>query len=200
MSLFTLTSPSEGFFKDRGSKFLSFAFPVQNEEEVKENLSQLKLSYPDARHICYAFVLGADQNVYRASDDGEPSNSAGAPILGQLRSNNLTNVLVAVVRYFGGTKLGVPGLIQAYRESTNDAIKQSRLLAYQEMSRLKLVFNYDQSGMVDQLVGLFDELQIDKVFEAQCTFTFRMPKRVVARFIEEAKARRLEVKGVSTQK
>lgn len=200
MSFSTLKSQSEGFYKDRGSKFLSFAFPVQNEEEVKVRLDELKLSYPDARHVCYAFVLGANQDVYRASDDGEPSNSAGAPILGQLRSNNLTNVLVAVVRYFGGTKLGVPGLIQAYKESTTDAINQARLLPFEEMSNVVLVFSYEQSGMVDQLIGLFENLQIEKVFEAECKFTIRMPKRIEDEFKSEAERRRLKVEGGPTQK
>lgn len=200
MSFSTLKSQSEGFYKDRGSKFLSFAFPVQNEEEVKVRLDELKLSYPDARHVCYAFVLGANQDVYRASDDGEPNNSAGAPILGQLRSNNLTNVLVAVVRYFGGTKLGVPGLIQAYKESTTDAINQARLLPFEEMSNVVLVFSYEQSGMVDQLIGLFENLQIEKVFEVECKFTIRMPKQIEDEFKSEAERRRLKVEGGPTQK
>jgi len=113
---FTIKHESEGFYKEKGSKFLAFAYPVQDEAAVKERTSELKKVYYDARHHCYAYILGHDGEQYRASDDGEPNHSAGDPILGQIKSNNLTNTLIVVVRYFGGTKLGISGLINAYKK------------------------------------------------------------------------------------
>ena len=124
----TIQKKSEGIYKEKGSKFIAYAYPIKTEEEVRPLLKSLKKEYYDARHHCYAFVLGKDKKRFRAADDGEPSNSAGAPILGQIRSLDLTNVLVVVVRYFGGTKLGVPGLITAYREAAKDALNQSTIV------------------------------------------------------------------------
>jgi putative IMPACT (imprinted ancient) family translation regulator len=110
-SYITIKSGVQGLYKEKGSKFLAFAYPVESEEEVKQRLLELRKAYYDARHHCYAYVLGAEKEKYRATDDGEPNHSAGDPILGQIRSRNLTNVLVVVVRYFGGVKLGVGGLV-----------------------------------------------------------------------------------------
>ena len=112
-SFLTISDPTEGFLKDRGSKFLSFSFPVISEEEIKANLELLRSQYHDARHHCYAWVLGIDHQTYRSNDDGEPSHAAGDPILGQIRSYHLTNIVFVVIRYFGGTNHGRPGLINA---------------------------------------------------------------------------------------
>src|SRR5689334_3258152 len=114
-SFLTIESVSEGIFKEKGSKFLAFAYPVSSESDIKLRLEELRKKYFDATHHCYAWMLGSDKKHFRAADDGEPNHSAGAPILGQIKSKNLTNVLVVVVRYFGGTKLGVGGLTQAYK-------------------------------------------------------------------------------------
>src|SRR5689334_14470624 len=114
-SILTLKSDGKGIYKEKGSKFLGFAYPVSSESEIKERIASLKSEYFDARHHCFAWILGPEKKQFRAFDDGEPNHSAGDPILGQIRSRNLTNVLVVVVRYFGGTKLGVGGLIAAYR-------------------------------------------------------------------------------------
>ena len=118
----TISKPSEGLFKDRGSKFIAFAYPVSTEEEIKEIQEKLRSDYHDARHHCYAYMLGKDKNVFRANDDGEPSSTAGKPILGQIKSYDLTNILIIVIRYFGGTKLGVSGLINAYKTAADDSI------------------------------------------------------------------------------
>ncbi len=118
----TLESPAEGTYREKGSRFLAFGFPVQNEEEIRNILASLRKKYHDARHHCYAYRLGTTGEAYRVNDDGEPSGTAGKPILGQLLSNNLTHVLVVVVRYFGGTLLGTGGLITAYRSATADMI------------------------------------------------------------------------------
>ncbi|WP_051296330.1 IMPACT family protein [Eisenibacter elegans] len=122
-----ITAPSEGLYKEKGSKFLAFALPVDSEEDVKQHLAALKKQYYDARHHCYAYCLGEQAEHYRANDDGEPNHSAGDPILGQIRAHQLTNTLVVVVRYFGGTKLGVSGLIQAYRTAASEALSTAAI-------------------------------------------------------------------------
>ena len=118
----SIPGPAEGLFKDNGSRFISFAFPVETEEEVKSIVGDLKKKYHDARHHCYAYRLGYLGDKFRANDDGEPSSSAGRPILGQIDSRGLSDVLVVVVRYFGGIKLGIPGLIRAYKTSTAEPL------------------------------------------------------------------------------
>ena len=132
----TLKSPSEGIYKEKGSKFLAFAFPVNNEGDIKEKLEEIRKAYHDARHHCYAWVLGADKSRFRANDDGEPSNSAGKPILGKLQSHDLSQILIIVVRYFGGVKLGVGGLINAYRSAADDAIQNGTIVK----RRMKTIF------------------------------------------------------------
>ncbi|PLX14682.1 MAG: YigZ family protein, partial [Marinilabiliales bacterium] len=124
----TISKPSEGLFKDRGSKFLAFAYPVSSEEEIKAFQEQLRSDYHDARHHCYAYMLGPKKENYRANDDGEPSSTAGKPILGQIRSFDLTNILIVVIRYFGGTKLGVGGLINAYKTAAEEALKNAKII------------------------------------------------------------------------
>jgi uncharacterized YigZ family protein len=124
-SYFTIKEASQGVFKDRGSKFLACAFTVIAENEIKEHLSALRKEHPSARHHCYAWRLGAGKEAWRANDDGEPSGTAGKPILGQIQSYDLTNVLIVVVRYFGGTLLGASGLINAYKSAAADAIKNA---------------------------------------------------------------------------
>lgn len=124
----TIEKPAEGIFRDRGSKFLAYAYPVINESELKSQLSVLKSEHPKANHHCWAMRLTPDRSVFRLNDDGEPSGTAGRPILNTLLSQNLTNVAVVVVRYFGGTLLGVPGLINAYKTAAEDALKQATII------------------------------------------------------------------------
>ncbi|MCT4638671.1 MAG: YigZ family protein [Bacteroidales bacterium] len=140
----TLDSNSEGLYKEKGSKFIAYAYPVTSEEQIKEIVAGLKKEYYDARHHCFAFRLGSDGKRYRANDDGEPSGSAGKPIYGQLLSYELTNVLVVVIRYFGGTKLGVPGLIRAYREATVDAIESNTIIE----KTVDVIFNIEFDYLV----------------------------------------------------
>ena len=118
----TITNPSEGYYTEKRSRFISFAIPVRTVEEVKTEIARLRKEYYDARHVCWAYMLGADRKTYRANDDGEPSSTAGKPILGQINSNELTDVLIVVVRYFGGIELGTSGLIVAYRTAAAEAI------------------------------------------------------------------------------
>ena len=123
-----IASTFEGLYKEKGSKFFAFAFPVKDEKQVKEHIDSLKKIHFDARHHCYAYILGADKSKTRANDDGEPAHTAGTPILNQIRSSGLTNILVVVVRYFGGTKLGVPGLINAYKLAACEVISQVEVI------------------------------------------------------------------------
>ena len=138
----TVQRRSEGIFRDRGSKFLAFAYPVYSVEEIKEVLAGLRKEYHGARHHCYAYRLGASKEVFRVQDDGEPSGSAGYPILGQIRSNDLSNILIVVVRYFGGTLLGVGGLIHAYRSAAASAIDNAVIVSAAEQELIELRFPY----------------------------------------------------------
>ncbi|NVK50321.1 MAG: YigZ family protein [Cyclobacteriaceae bacterium] len=151
-SFFTLSSESSGLFKEKNSKFYYFAFPVKNEDEIKVHLEQLRKKFFDARHHCYAYSLGKDGEIFRANDDGEPNHSAGDPILGQIRSFGLTNVLIVVVRYFGGTKLGMSGLIQAYKTSARLAIEENEIKEDFLRSRIRVKFPYSQMNEVMKLI------------------------------------------------
>jgi uncharacterized YigZ family protein len=124
----TITNPSQGSFRDKGSRFLAFAFPAGSEQEVKKHLDSLKKQYYDATHHCYAYVLGFDKSAYRINDDGEPSGTAGRPIYGQILSYDLTNILIVVIRYYGGTNLGVPGLINAYKTASVEALSNATIV------------------------------------------------------------------------
>jgi uncharacterized YigZ family protein len=148
----SILETSEGFFKDKGSKFFAFAFHVTNEEEINLRREELKKKYYDARHHVYAFMLGADKQTFRSSDDGEPSNSSGPPILGQIRSHDLSDILIVVIRYFGGTKLGIPGLINAYRTAADDAIKNAKVVIKTVKQKIILKFEYSQMNNVMRFI------------------------------------------------
>ena len=164
----TIAQKSSGLFKDRGSKFHRFAYPIKDEEEIKTYLEELKKEFYDARHYCYAFILGADGQHFRASDDGEPAHSAGDPILGQIRSLELTHCLVVVVRYFGGTKLGVPGLINAYRTAAREALENSRIVKKFITFRMSIHFPYSRMNDVMQMTKSLDLKVINQNFELDC--------------------------------
>jgi uncharacterized YigZ family protein len=143
-SYFTLKESAEGLYKDKGSKFIAYSFPVKDVEEIKEIIALLKIDHPKARHVCYAYRLGNTPEEARSNDDGEPSGSAGKPILNTLISNNLHYTLVAVVRYFGGTLLGVPGLIHAYKEASLDALKEENIFLKEPEKVIQIAFDYFQ--------------------------------------------------------
>ncbi len=150
----TLSEPSEGIYKDKGSKFITYAYPISTEEEIKPLVDELKKKYYDARHHCFAWQLGTDGNRFRANDDGEPSGTAGKPILGQIRSNELTNLLVVVIRYFGGTKLGTSGLIHAYKEATIDAINNGNVVERTVNDFYRINFDY---GVMNDIMRIIKE-------------------------------------------
>lgn len=164
----TIAAHAEGLYKEKGSKFIALAYPVSDEEGIKNVLEEIKKKYYDARHHCYAYRLGKEGLVFRANDAGEPNHSAGDPILGQLRSYNLTDVLIVVVRYFGGTKLGVGGLINAYKTAAADAIENSNIITKIASADIHLQFDYLAMNDVMRLVKDYD-LQIKKQeFENTC--------------------------------
>jgi uncharacterized YigZ family protein len=167
-SFSTLEKPSQGLYKEKGSKFLAFAYPVKNEMEIRERLAALRKEYFDARHHCYAWMLGPEKKEFRANDDGEPNHSAGDPILGQIRSNNLTNVLIVVVRYFGGTKLGVGGLIAAYKAAAADALREGNSIEEEVMVDLEWDFSYSNMNEVMRLVKEFDLHLLKQQFDTEC--------------------------------
>ena len=148
----TIETASTGLFKDKGSKFLSYAFPVKNEEEVKEILQNLKKEHHSARHHCYAWRIGTEEITTRANDDGEPSSTAGKPILGQLQSFDVTNVLLVVVRYFGGTLLGTSGLINAYKNASIDAMNNAKIVSKLIECEFELNFTYPLMNTVMQTI------------------------------------------------
>jgi len=148
----TIAEPSQGSFRDKGSKFLAFAFPASSELEVKYHLDTLRKKYYDATHHCYAYILGFDKSAYRVNDDGEPSGTAGRPIYGQLLSADLTNTLIVVVRYYGGTNLGVPGLIHAYKTAANDAISNATILTKIVKETYEIQYPYEVMNDVMKII------------------------------------------------
>ncbi|HEC43166.1 MAG TPA: YigZ family protein [Bacteroides sp.] len=148
----TIEKRSEGLFRDRGSKFLAFAFPVSSTKEIKSIQERLRKEYHDARHHCYAYRLGAAKNEVRANDDGEPSNSAGKPILGQIQAYDLSNVLVIVIRYFGGTLLGVGGLINAYRSAAAEALKKATIIDAVETDLIEISYTYPLTNAIKKII------------------------------------------------
>ena len=164
----TLKHDSEAIFKEKGSKFLAFAYPVADEQEVKMKLDFLRKKYFDARHHCYGYMLGKENEIFRANDDGEPNHSAGDPILGQIRSYQLTNILIVVVRYFGGTKLGVGGLIQAYKTAALEAILNNEVITAIVQKKLLLQFDYIAMNDVMKMIKDYDLEILDQSFDNIC--------------------------------
>lgn len=184
----TLAEPAEGFYKEKGSKFIARVVPVSSEEEIKEVLESLRKEFYDARHHCYAFVLQPDGSRYRANDDGEPNHSAGDPILGQLRSYNLTNTLAVVIRYFGGTKLGVGGLIHAYKTATADALDQAKIITKTIREEYILQFDYPLTNEVMRLCDSYAAEILQQEFTDSCKMEVGIRQLMSERFLAEAEA------------
>ncbi len=175
-SFLTIEKKSEGIFKDKGSRFLAFAFPVESEAEINIILENVRKEFHDARHHCYAWRLGADLSSFRAVDDGEPGNSAGKPILGQIISFQLTNLLVIVVRYFGGTLLGVGGLMQAYKTASMEALKNANILKKYVFATYLLKFRYEDMNTVMKVLKDMNLEQWDQKFELNCELKLKVRK------------------------
>jgi uncharacterized YigZ family protein len=180
----TIEKPAEGIFRDRGSKFLAFAYPISSENEIKEIIAQLKSEHPKANHHCWAMRLGIDRSVFRINDDGEPSGTAGKPILNTLLSRNVTNILVVVVRYFGGTLLGVPGLINAYKTATEEALNTAKIIEKTLNDVYTIRFDYLQMNDVMKVVK-DDNLEIlGQQFDNTCVIRVGIRKMQVNRSVE----------------
>ena len=192
----TIENRSEGYFKDKGSKFFAFAFPVKTEEETKEILNSIKKEHHSARHHCYAWRIGTEEITSRANDDGEPSSTAGKPILGQLQRYELTNIFLVVVRYFGGTLLGTSGLIHAYRTAADEAIKNAIVVTRVIKERYCLKFTYREMNEVMQTIKQ-ENLDINESrFDLDCRLVFSVRKSEAGR-IESLFA---QIHGVEVKK
>ena len=165
----TIAAPSEGLYKEKGSKFLAFAYPVRTQEEVKAHLDRLRKEYFDARHHCYAYILGPRKDAFRANDDGEPSGTGGRPIHGQLLSADLTDTLIVVVRYFGGILLGASGLANAYKAAARDAIDHATIVEKTIDCRYRLSFKYEAMNDVMRILKDFDLKPLNQQFDLDCT-------------------------------
>jgi len=171
----TLKLLSEGEYREKGSKFIAYAVTCTSEEEAKGYLNEWRKAHHQARHVCYAYRFGYEMKVFRANDDGEPSNSAGAPILGQIQSFELTDVLIGVVRYFGGTKLGVGGLINAYRTAAKEALESGEIIELPVLKSVKVEFSYDQMPDVMKLVKSYELSTRNNDFGLNCSFSVDLP-------------------------
>lgn len=192
MKYLTIGTASEGIYKEKGSKFLSFAFPVNSDEDVNLHLAQLRKKYHDARHHCYAYVLGKEGKIQRTNDDGEPNHSAGDPILGQLRSRGLTNALIVVVRYFGGIKLGVGGLIHAYREAAAEALANNAILETEDVHSITVGFGYLSMNEVMRVVKDHQLGIADQSFDNECQLVLH----VADSQLEQVKSKLQEIEGL----
>ena len=180
----TLAAPAEGLYKEKGSKFLAFAFPVSTLDEVKAHLDRLRKDYFDARHHCYAYILGPRKDAFRANDDGEPSGTGGRPIHGQLLSADLTDTLVVVVRYFGGILLGASGLANAYKTAARDAIDHATIIEKTIDCRYRLTFAYETMNDVMRILKDFDLKPQNPNYDMQCTLDVSVRQSQSVRFYD----------------
>lgn len=176
----TIINSSDGGYREKGSKFLSFACPVSSHAEIEAAINTIRKDHPKSRHVCYAYRLGTDETEEKAADAGEPGGSAGLPILNQLRSSELINVLIVVVRYFGGTKLGIPGLIHAYRSAAMDAIDHAEIVTREPSTIIRLETDYASANKVYQLVTMVEGKILHQDFGTLCRWEIEMPLRMAA--------------------
>ena len=171
-----IVDSSSGLYKEKGSKFIAYCYPIYSKEEAKIKIEKVKKIEYAARHYCYAYILYADKSSQRANDDGEPSYTAGKPILGQILSNNLTNTLIVVARYFGGIKLGVPGLINAYKKAAADAISKSNIITKSVREQYEVNFRYPQINDVMRIIKRHDIEILNTDLEIKCKIIFAVTK------------------------
>ncbi len=180
----TIVTPTEGLFKDKGSKFLAYAYPVSSEDDLKGYLAVLRKEHHAARHHCWAYKIGNNGEQFRCSDDGEPSNSAGKPILGQLDSFGITNVAVIVVRYFGGILLGVGGLMQAYKEATKDALAKAEIVEKVVQSYFVVNFSYEQNNAVMNVLKRSRCEILSQLFNESCSLRCAVAQNIADECVE----------------
>lgn len=183
----TVLGESQGMYKEKGSKFIGIAVPCASPEQAKVFIEEWKKNHHQARHVCYAYVFGLDKDIYRANDDGEPNNSAGQPILGQIRAFDLTNVLVGVVRYYGGTKLGVGGLMNAYKTAANEALIVAQVIEKEVYVNVQLKFEYENMSNVMIFIKRNNLEASNQQFESTCKLDIAIPLELESTLIEELK-------------
>lgn len=183
----TIAAPAEGLYKEKGSKFLSFAYPVHNVDDVKQHLEQLRKDYFDARHHCYAYILGANKDAFRANDDGEPSGTGGRPIHGQLLSADLTNTLIVVVRYFGGILLGASGLANAYKTAAREAIDHATIVERTIDVHYNLHFAYESMNDVMRILKDYDIKPENTNYGLDCSLEVAVRQSLSVRFYDDVK-------------
>lgn len=171
----TVKQKSEGLYKEKGSKFIAYAVPCYSENEAKEYIEKWRKEHYQSRHVCWAYRFGLDKKQFRSNDDGEPSNSAGAPILGQIQSFDLTNILIGVVRYFGGVKLGVGGLIHAYREAAQHALQQAEIIEIEVFLHIRTIFTYETMPEVMNWLKRMNLEYSNQQFELDCRIDIKLP-------------------------
>ena len=181
----TIAAPAEGLYKEKGSKFLAFAYPVRTIDEVKAHLEQLRKDYFDARHHCYAYILGPSKDAFRANDDGEPSGTGGRPIHGQLLSADLTDTLIVVVRYFGGILLGASGLANAYKTAARDAIDHATIIEKTIDCRYRLGFAYETMNDVMRILKDYDLKPENANYNLDCTLEVSVRQSFSVRFYDD---------------
>jgi len=175
----TIKAPTEGLYKDRGSKFIAYTYNVENVESVDAKLVEIGLMHPKARHICYAYSIGLDDNLYRINDDGEPSGTAGRPIYNEIMSNELRDTLIAVVRYFGGTKLGVPGLINAYKSASQDALAQAEFITKYITQTIKVKYKPKDMGRLYDIIKRLGVSHIKNEYGLQPTLLIEQRQSLI---------------------
>ena len=180
-SYLTLSSPSSGQITEKRSKFLAFAFPVTTVDEVKDLVEAHQKKYYDARHVCYAYMLGHERLLFRANDNGEPSGTAGKPILGQINSNELTDILIIVVRYFGGVKLGTSGLIQAYKAAAAEAIAAATIIEKTVDEQVTVAFEYTLMNLIMRVVKEEEPAIVNQTFDNDCLMTLSIRASLMPR-------------------
>lgn len=181
----TIDEASEGLYKEKGSKFISYAYPIDKEDDIKDHIKKLKKEYYDARHHCYAYMLGSDKKTYRAVDDGEPSSTAGKPILGQILSNNITNILIVVIRYFGGTKLGVGGLINAYKTAAAEAISNTNIIEKTVNDVYDIKFDYLVMNDIMKIIKDENPKQLGHQYDLNCIITISVRQSEIENLIHK---------------
>ena len=194
----TITEPSEGIYTEKRSKFIAIALPVRTHEEIKAHLEVYQKKYYDARHVCYAYMLGHERKDFRANDNGEPSGTAGKPILGQINSNELTDILIVVVRYFGGIKLGTSGLIVAYKAAAAEAIASATIVEKTVDDEVTVLFEYPFMNDIMRIVKEEEPEIIQQSYDMDCSMTLRIRRSMMPRLM--ARLEKVETAHISNDK